>query len=136
MNYVYGCEEEILPDITDPTFVRRGQNFARRLVWDRENFLCEEEKSALEKGDILDPSYAEGVAVLAHLLKCLEVEVPDRPDKGWWAAHFFPYTQSLVHWDARIREMRNGESEVRVERRYLRGGGEGGIFGPPRRQYF
>ncbi len=112
MNYIYGCVEDILPDSPSPHFNRIGQDFARRLVWDQENFLRE------HFGDDPEPAIVEAVSVLAHLLRCLQVDVPDRQSKNWEASHFFPYTKSLVHWDARLRR-----GKISIERRYLRGGG-------------
>ncbi len=114
MNYVYGCVHGILPDIPNPRFERIGQDFARRIVWDQEKLL--DDKKRYPKSP---PTEAAGV--LEHLLKCLQLEVPDRTSTNWEAAHFFPYTRSLVHWDA--RKGRSGQKEVQIERRYLRGGG-------------
>ena len=115
MNLIYGCVEGILPTTATPRFVWTGQDFARRMVWDQENFVRE------NFGDTPNAEISEAVSNLAHLLKCLQVDVPDRKSTNWEAAHFFPYTKSLVHWDAR-----KGRSEgraVQIERRYLRGGG-------------
>lgn len=113
LNYVYGCPTDILSDSDNPSFVKTGQDFARRLVWDRDNFVSDE----LGRDAFVGVDASE---VLAALLKCVQLRVPDRKSSNWEAAHFFPYTRSLIHWDARKRR---SEDKVRVERRYLRGGG-------------
>jgi hypothetical protein len=115
LNYVYGCQTDILSDAEAPMFVKVGQDFARRLVWDQDRFANDNMGSAAFVGD-------DASAVLAALLRCLQLRVPDRKSTNWEAAHFFPYTRSLVHWDARIRPS-DARGTVRVERRYLRGGG-------------
>ena len=44
----------------------------------------------------------------------LDVKLENRKTKNWEAAHFFPYTRSLVHWDARGRG-----KNIKLERRYF-----------------
>ncbi|WP_406815126.1 hypothetical protein [Mycobacterium sp. M23085] len=115
LNYIYGCPTDILSDADAPTFVRVGHDFARRLVWDQDRFAADNMGSDAFVGE-------DASAVLAALLKCLQLPVPDRKSANWEAAHFFPYTRSLIHWDARTRRS-SARDSVRVERRYLRGGG-------------
>ena len=56
---------------------------------------------------------------IRHLLKCIQLPIPStNKAPGWDRAHFFPYTKSLIHWDARIRG-----KNLQIQRRYLRGGG-------------
>lgn len=113
LNLVYGCAEGILADSESPKYVRTGHDFARRLVWDAEKFADE------NLGELAFVNVGAST-VVAHLLESLQLKVPERTSKNWEAAHFFPYTRSLIHWDARLRK---GKSEPSIERRYLRGGG-------------
>jgi hypothetical protein len=115
MNLIYGCVGDILPITEAPEFVWTAQDVARRIVWDQENYIRE------NFGDNPGADVIDAFSNLAHLLKCLQVEVPGRKSTNWEAAHFFPYTKSLIHWDA--RKGRSGDKAIQMERRYLRGGG-------------
>lgn len=112
INLVVCCTDGTLPD-TEKIHVRRAaHDFARQLITEQ---LSDERKAAV----LLDDHTA---IVVAHLLRCLELEVPNVVKaKGWERTHFFPYTRSLVHWDA--RKGRHAGVEVQIERRYLRGAG-------------
>jgi len=112
INLVVCCAEGILPSTEKVHIVRVAHDFARQLVTDS---LAPQRKAAV----LLDDHSATAVA---HLLRCLELEVPNIVKrKGWERTHFFPYTRSLVHWDA--RKGRQSGVEVQLERRYLRGAG-------------
>lgn len=112
INLVVCCAEGILPQTEKVHIVRVAHDFARQLVTDS---LAPQRKAAV----LLDDHSASAVA---HLLRCLELEVPNIVKrKGWERTHFFPYTRSLVHWDA--RKGRQFGVEVQLERRYLRGAG-------------
>jgi len=105
--------EDLLPSSEKISVTRRAHEFARRLVWD-EKFA----QSRLWLDVLYDD---ESKNAIRHLLKCLQLDIPNLKkgsEPSWERAHFFPYTYSLVHWDARIRG-----SRVSIERRYLRGGG-------------
>ena len=116
LNYIYGCSDGILPDISSPEFEWAGQDFARRLVWAPEIFA----KKKLGENAFVGE---EAQAVLGHLLRCLQLRVPNRSGPtSWEAAHFFPYTRALIHWDARNHKS-NERTEAQIEGRYLRGGG-------------
>lgn len=111
INFVV-CSTDGMLHIDGPVRLRRAtHDFARRLVTDQ--LPVEQRKEVL-----IDAHSAQAVS---RLLRCLELDVPNIvKTKSWERTHFFPYTRSLVHWDARIR----GSSEqVQPERRYLRGGG-------------
>lgn len=111
INLVVCCAEGILPQTDTVHIHRAAHDFARQLITES---LAPERKSAVLLGEHTAPA-------VAHLLRCLELEVPNIvKSKGWERTHFFPYTRSLVHWDAR-----KGRTfgEVRIERRYLRGAG-------------
>jgi hypothetical protein len=112
INLIVCCEEGVLPQTENVHIFRAGHDFARQLIAD---VLSPEQRSA-----VLMDEHTEHV--VAHLLRCLELEVPNAiKHKGWERTHFFPYTRSLVHWDA--RKSRSGGGEVQLERRYLRGAG-------------
>ena len=115
LNYIYGCSDGVLSDDSSPQFERAGQDFARRLVWDPKTFA---DKKLGEDAFVGDAAQV----VLGHLLRCLQLPVADRGSTNWEAAHFFPYTRALVHWDAR-NPRSAARTEAQIERRYLRGGG-------------
>ncbi|MBT2303973.1 hypothetical protein J7E70_26375 [Variovorax paradoxus] len=111
INFVVCSADGILPPDGPARLTRATHDFARRLVTDRLPI-------ELRKEVLIDNHSAHAVS---RLLRCLELDVPNVvKTKSWERTHFFPYTRSLVHWDARTR----GSSEtVQLERRYLRGGG-------------
>lgn len=117
LNLVFSCtDDELLPDIEKVEIKRRSHDFARKLVWGEEEFLSHpmHDQFALNESSIV---------ALRHLLQCLQLEIPSlNKAPGWDRAHFFPFTRSLIHWDARGKS-KGGEAVVRIERRYLRGGG-------------
>jgi hypothetical protein len=113
LNLVYGTgTETLLPDEDEIHIRRRAHDFARKLVWSEDVF----EEHPLKDEVLYDRFSGEA---LRRLLECLQLEIPSTKQRpNWERAHFFPYTQSLVHWDARERTKR-----IIIERRYLRGGG-------------
>lgn len=114
LNFVY-CNRDGTPLHTkDNTYLeRRAQDFARRLVWD-DDF----EAHPKRKEVLFDRATEDAVR---KLLECLQLAIPSSAKRpSWERAHFFPYSLSLIHWDARKR---GGQPEPRIERRYLRGGG-------------
>lgn len=113
INLVVCCDEGILPQSESVHIYRVAHDFARELITDT---LDPVRRSTV----LIDDHSANTVA---HLLRCLELDVPNIvKTKSWERTHFFPYTRSLVHWDAR-RKGRQAFSEVQLERRYLRGAG-------------
>jgi hypothetical protein len=117
INFVVCCTDGILPgpEVEKVRLRRVSHDFARRLVAD-----------SLPPGvraSVLLDQHSE--SAVAHLLRCLELEVRNTvKTKSWERTHFFPYTRSLVHWDARTRGVtKTGEDRVLMERRYFRGGG-------------
>lgn len=112
INLVVCCAEGTLPQSEYVHVHRAAHDFARQLITDS---LSPARKAAV----LLDEHTAQA---MAHLLRCLELEVPNVvKSKGWERTHFFPYTRSLVHWDA--RKGRQASVDVQLERRYLRGAG-------------
>lgn len=112
INLVVCCAEGTLPTTEKVHVHRAAHDFARQLITEQ---LDEKRKDAV----LLNEHTAMAVA---HLLRCLELEVPNVVKaKGWERTHFFPYTRSLVHWDA--RKGRQAGVDVQIERRYLRGAG-------------
>ena len=109
--------DNLLPLDKTFSFNRKSMEFARKLVWD------EEFSSHPEKENILFDELTQHT--LAKLLECLQMDIPNvsgRP--AWHRAHFFPYTQSLIHYDARKRRNTvDSDHRVEVERKYLRGAG-------------
>lgn len=113
LNFVLCCPEGVLPgpEVTRVRISRRSHAFARRLV------AADSELSDAECGAVLLDAASRQAII--HLLRCVELAVPNAvKSKSWERTHFFPYTRSLVHWDARIRH-----KSFKFERRYLRGGG-------------
>ena len=119
LNMIYGLKDEILPgkDKKEIKINLSSHDFARRLVWDN-NFAVDHpmrEKVFVDNG--------EAEEAIRHLLECLQLEIPSSTQTPKWnRAHFFPYTKSLIHWDARSRDKRN-PNKINFERKYLRGGG-------------
>lgn len=113
LNFVFCNNAEVsLPSDTSVSVKRRAHDFGRRLVWDPQ-FISDTRRHNV----LLDEEAAE--QTLRELLRCLQLEIPSgAKDPKWSRAHFFPYTPSLIHWDARERH-----GDVRTERLYLRGGG-------------
>lgn len=115
LNFVFG-NGTILPVDDRPAVRRHSHDFARRLAWD-DDF----ESDARHEEILLSNQEAE--RTLRSVLRCLQMEIPNlKGDPAWHRAHFFPYTQSLIHWDARERKLQN-ETKVLIERKYMRGGG-------------
>lgn len=113
INLVVCCVDGVLPGQIEQIRVRRhAHDFARQLITnelpsDRMKTVLFSEHSA---------------SVVSRLLKCLELETPNVvKTKRWERTHFFPYTRSLVHWDA--RKGRGNSGDIQIERRYLRGAG-------------
>jgi hypothetical protein len=121
INFITCCADGILPppDVVKVKLRRMSHDFARRLVADT---LPPEARTSV----LLD---AHSEHAVANLLRCLELDVQNTlksKAKSWERTHFFPYTRSLVHWDARERAVSKGNdapSQILLERRYLRGGG-------------
>ncbi|MDO9050969.1 MAG: hypothetical protein Q7U70_05720 [Methylotenera sp.] len=114
LNLVLCSEGAILPSEDSFTLTRYAHDFARRLLQD-EN-LPEIEKRKV----LIDASSEDAVRRLLH---CLELDVKNVVKvKSWEKTHFFPFTRSLVHWDARFKGGAVNKS-ISLERRYLRGGG-------------
>ena len=119
LNFVFGTvSEELLPDSETIHIKRRTHDFARKLVWSEEIFAAHPLKDEV----LYDDFSAEA---LRRLLECLQLDIPSSNKRpSWERAHFFPYTRSLIHWDARERRNKNALSKkILIERRYLRGGG-------------
>jgi len=112
INFLLGCSGGVLPEQADIKITRYAHDFARRLV--RDETLSKEDKA-----NVLADKHSE--EAIRKLLKCLELELENiTKSPTWMRTHFFPYTKSLTHWDARIRL---GTDKVRIERQYLRGAG-------------
>jgi hypothetical protein len=110
LNFVLCCEEGILPPHDNFTLTRYAHDFARRLLKD-DSLPKEERRKVLMDQDSED--------AIRRLLHCLELDVANIvKTKSWERTHFFPYTRSLIHWDARLKG-----KNIQIERRYLRGGG-------------
>jgi hypothetical protein len=116
LNFVFGTPDDvILPSQDAVRFRRRAHDFARMLVWDEENF-----PDHPKRADVLYDDQSE--EALRKMLECLQLEIPGSKNRpSWERAHLFPYTRSLIHWDA--RKPRKKGNQIQIERRYLRGGG-------------
>ncbi len=115
LNMVIGTEGDMkFPPGETVAITRTAHDFARRLVWD------EEFERHPERRNVLVDETTEDA--LRGLMECLQLEIPSSKKKpAWGRAHFFPYSKSLIHWDARERPARS--NKIRIERIYLRGGG-------------
>jgi hypothetical protein len=114
INFIFcNVAEDVLPQVENVEFVKRTHDLARRLVWDYEEIISNAEATDFLSGD-------DAPEILKALLSCLQLPIHNSKQiPAWHRAHFFPYSQSLVHWDARIR----GNKPAKPERKYLRGAG-------------
>ena len=120
INFIICCTDGILPGahVHNVKMRRISHDFARRLAAD---VLPADMRSKV----LLDEQSEHAVA---YLLRCLELEVSNTiKTKSWEHTHFFPYTRSLVHWDARgktaVASGDGADLRILIERRYFRGGG-------------
>lgn len=114
INLIFCSGSEILPNSGSAKIVRRAHDFTRRLVWD-DSFSSQPGR----RDTLLDDESEEA---LRQMFECLQLPIPGlRKAPTWARAHFFPYTRSLIHWDAKDRKKRG--KEVSMERQYFRGGG-------------
>lgn len=117
LNIVFGTRSAtLLPAERPVTIQRLSHDFARKLVWSEAEFLDHPKSDEFAINDF-------SIVALRHLLECLQLEIPSaKKSPTWERAHFFPYTKSLIHWDAR-KKRKGGTDTVSIERRYLRGSG-------------
>jgi hypothetical protein len=118
LNLVFGVVgTTMLPSGETVKIKRKSLDFARKLVWDDDFDTHPDRREVL-----LDRS---SEVALSHLLECLQLEIPSSNKRpGWERAHFFPYTRSLLHFDARrSKGTKETDHRVSIERRYFRGGG-------------
>lgn len=115
LNMIIGAEGEVrFPPGETVRITRTAHDFARRLVWDEEFERHPERRNVL-----VDEATEEAIR---GLMECLQLEIPSSKKRPTWGrAHFFPYSKSLIHWDARERPLRS--NKISIERLYLRGGG-------------
>jgi len=111
--FLLGSEGGMLPDTLDLKITRYAQAFARRLVRD-------ETLPQKDKDEVLADKFSE--ESIKKLLRCLELDLENITKQPTWSrTHFFPYTKSLSHWDARIRAGK--KDTAMIERQYFRGAG-------------
>lgn len=115
INFILCSDKGVLPQDKEVRLTRVAHDFARRLI--RDDCLPENAK----RNVIFD---AHSEKAIARLLRSLELNLSNvSTSKTWERTHFFPYTRSLVHWDARVRFNR-----IILERRYFRGAGTYAFF--------
>ncbi|CAI0994860.1 Uncharacterised protein [Serratia quinivorans] len=112
LNFILCSPDGLKPTEGRILIQRSAHDFSRRLI--RDETLPEEEK----RNVLLDLHSEQAIS---KLLRSLELELPNLvKSKSWERTHFFPFTSSLVHWDARTRK---GKEQILLERRYFRGAG-------------
>jgi len=119
INLVFSrSDEKLLPSESEIFVKREALDFARKLVWDKECFPNHPKRENV----LLDRNTEQ---TMSKLMECLQLEIPNVTKTPTWSRrHFFPYTQSLVHYDARVKKRTEPDNHhVEIERRYLRGGG-------------
>jgi len=118
LNLIFCNTSDRLLSEDEQQYLLHSHDFARKLVWSPEF-----SKHPKSREVLLDRKTEEA---LRSLLLCLQLDIPNKSNKTeqWARAHFFPYTRSLIHWDARQLSRKKSKSEkISIERRYLRGGG-------------
>lgn len=115
LNIITGTEgKNKFPPGETVRITRTAHDFARRLVWD-EKFDSHPKRQNV----FVDEATEDAIR---RLMECLQLEIPSSNKRPSWArAHFFPYSKSLIHWDARQRPLNT--NKISIERIYLRGGG-------------
>jgi hypothetical protein len=114
-NFLLGVDQGILPESEDIKFTRYAHDFARRLVHD--DSLPQSEKS-----NVLADKHSEDA--IRKLLTCLELQQRGGSKIATWqGSHFFPYTKSLIHWDANARFRGQDTAKITMERQFYRGAG-------------
>ena len=115
LNMIIGAEgESKFPPGESVRITRTAHDFVRRLVWDEEF-----ERHPKRRKVFVDEATEDAIR---RLMECLQLEIPSSKKRPTWGrAHLFPYSKSLIHWDARERPLRS--NRISIERLYLRGGG-------------
>jgi hypothetical protein len=114
-NFLLECHEGILPSTPEVTIKRYAHDFARRLLHD-------ETLSPDDKANVLADKHSEDA--IRKLLSCLELRQKNGATTATWqGSHFFPYTKSLIHWDANARYRGQTTAKITMERQYYRGAG-------------
>lgn len=114
-NFLLECHEGILPSTPEVTITRYTHDFARRLLHD-------ETLSPEDKANVLADKHSEDA--IRKLLSCLELRQKSGAKTATWqGSHFFPYTKSLIHWDANARYRGQTTAKITMERQYYRGAG-------------
>jgi hypothetical protein len=114
-NFLLVCQEGILPSTPEVTIKRYAHDFARRLLHD-------ETLSPDDKANVLADKHSEDA--IRKLLSCLELRQKNGATTATWqGSHFFPYTKSLIHWDANARYRGQTTAKITMERQYYRGAG-------------
>lgn len=112
LNFVFGVKREhMLAKDRVPDPQKYGHHIARQLAYGVDKDF--EHKI----GSILQGTEAQ--EVLGKLFSSLQIQPPNvkkTTDSGWTRKPFFPFTETLIHWD--IKKSNKG-----IERVWMRGGG-------------
>lgn len=112
LNFVFGVKKEHMlakDRIPDPQ--KYGHHIARQLAYGVDKDFEGKVGSILQGND--------AQAVLGKLFSSLQIQPPNvkkTTDSGWTRKPFFPFTETLIHWD--IKNANKG-----IERVWMRGGG-------------
>lgn len=115
LNMIVGAQGKTkFPPGDTVRITRTAHDFARRLVWD-DDFANHPKRRSV----FVDEATEDAIR---RLMECLQLEIQSSNKRpSWGRAHFFPYSKSLIHWDARERSLK--KNKISIERIYLRGGG-------------
>ncbi|WP_417706271.1 hypothetical protein [Rheinheimera aquimaris] len=112
LNFVFGVKKEHMlakDRIPDPQ--KYGHHIARQLAYGVDSDFEEKVSSILQGNDAQE--------VLGKLFSSLQIQPPNvkkSTDSGWTRKPFFPFTETLIHWDIK-------KSNKSIERVWMRGGG-------------
>ena len=117
LNFIYGAtEDQMLDPALDPSPEKFGHNFARKLAHPKELDQGREADKQKLKETLHGNEAREVLGVLFASLQIQPPNVKNTTDPGWTRKPFFPFTQSLIHWDIK-------KSNEKIERVWMRGGG-------------
>lgn len=112
LNFIFGVnKDDMLSRDREPEPEKYGHHIARQLAYGVNDAFKDKIASILQGDDAYE--------VLGKLFSSLQIQPPNvkkTTDSGWTRKPFFPFTETLIHWDIK-------KSNQNIERVWMRGGG-------------